>query len=133
MSNARLCRAASESGLDQFIVTQELVLKGWRPPYVSDLQQAEGGAATRILSTKTLADVVEALIGISYLDGGLPKALQCIRLFVPESQPESLDEVRNKLFAAAEPKGIPIPADLEPLEVLVDHSFSEKALLVEAV
>lgn len=114
-------------------MTQELVLKAWRPPYVSDLQQAEGEAATRILSTKTLADVVEALIGISYLDGGLPKALQCIRLFVPESQPESFGEVRNRLFSAAEPKGIPLPADLAPLEPLVGHEFSEKALLVEAV
>lgn len=134
MSNARLCRAAWESGLDQFIVTQQLVLKKWRPPYLSDLKQKpQNDKATRLLSTKTLADVVEALIGISYLDGGLSKALQCIHLFVPESKPESLSVVRSKLLSAAAPKGMALPVDLRPLEALLGYHFQEKALLVEAV
>lgn len=135
VSNARLCRAACESGLDEFIVTQQLVLKKWRPPYISDLkEEAEHGEeGTRILSTKTLADVVEAIIGISYLDGGLPKALDCIRLLVSESQAESLSGVRDTLLSAAEPKNMALPADLRPLEELIEYSFREKALLVEAV
>lgn len=117
-------------------MTQQLVLKGWRPPYVSDLlgqQQRPQGAAKRILSTKTLADVVEAIIGVSYLDGGLTKALQCIRLFIPESQPENFADARNKLLSAAKPKNVALPADLRPLEGLVGYSFHEKALLIEAV
>lgn len=136
VSNARLHRSATDSGLDQFIVTQQLMLKGWRPPYVSDLlngQQLEQGEAQRPLSTKTLADVVEAIIGVSYLDGGLPKALDCIHLFVPESQPKSFADVRNILFDAAAPKDMSLPADLLPLETLVNYTFCEKALLLEAV
>lgn len=86
-----------------------------------------------MLSTKTLADVVEAIIGISYLDGGLPKALQCIRLFVPESQAEGLSHAREKLLSAAEPRNMAPPADLRPLEELIEYTFREKALLVEAM
>lgn len=135
VSNSRLLRSATDSGLDQFIITQELMLKGWRPPYISDLlnEQPKQEQATRIVSTKTLADVVEAIIGVSYLDGGLPKALDCIHLFVPESRPRSFAEVRTILFDAAEPKNMTLPVDLAPLEGLLNYSFREKSLLVEAV
>lgn len=135
VSNSRLSRSATDSGLDQFIVTQELTIKGWRPPYISDLlnEGPKQEEATRILSTKTLADVVEALIGISYLDGSLAKALDCIQLFVPESKPRSFADVQTILFDAAEPKNMTLPVDLAPLEVLLDYNFREKSLLVEAV
>ncbi|KAJ4414286.1 Dicer-like protein 2 [Gnomoniopsis sp. IMI 355080] len=136
ISNSRLYRSATDSGLDQFIVTKELTLHGgWHPPYISDLlsAQSEQEQDERIMSTKTLADVVEAIIGASYLDGGLPKALDCIHLFVPESQPKNFSEVRNILFEAAAPKDMALPADLIPLESLLNYTFSEKALLVEAM
>lgn len=135
VSNSRLFRSATDSGLDQFIVTEELTIKGWRAPYISDLS-SEGSKqkqATRVLSTKTLADVVEAIIGVSYLDGGLPKALDCIQLFVPESKPRSFADVQAILFDAAEPKNMMLPVDLAPLEVLLNYNFHEKSLLVEAV
>lgn len=134
MSNARLYRAARDSGLDQFIVTQQLSLKGWRPPYVSDLLDDQPPKdAKRTLSTKTLADVVEAIIGVSYVDGGIPKALQCISLFLGESQTKSFATVRDVLFSAAEPKGMALPKDFQPLEELIGYTFQERALLVEAM
>lgn len=134
MSNDRLRLAARDSALDQFIVTQELVPKGWRPPYVSDLLSQDAQVqGERILATKTLADVVEAIIGVSYIDGGIPKALDCISLFLPESQVKSLKAVRDTLYHAAEPKNMSLPVDLKPLERLLNYTFQEKALLVEAV
>lgn len=133
VSNARLYRAARESGLDQFIVTQPLILKGWRPPYVSELLNAEPTNTTRIISTKTLADVVEAIIGVSYIDGGIVKALQCISLFLGESKINSFAAVRNILYSAAEPKDMVLPTDFLPLEELLGYTFQEKALLVEAM
>lgn len=135
VSNSRLYRSARESKLDQYIVTQELVLSGWRPPYISDLLGGENEQeqGKRIMSTKTLADVVEAIIGVSYLDGGLPKALDCIKLFISESKPKSFADVRNILFDAATPRNMALPVDLTPLESLLNYTFHEKALLVEAV
>lgn len=134
--NARLCRAACESGLDQFIVSKLLALKGsggrWRPPYISDMLKAPA-AQKRIISSKTLADVVESIIGVSYLDGGLPKALQCISLFLGEGQFQDFQSTRNVLFGAAEPKNMTLPAWYEPLEESIGYVFHEKALLVEAI
>lgn len=97
------------------------------------LNQPPKPDAGRVLATKTLADVVEALIGVSYIDGGLPKALACIRLFISESQCKDLVELRSILYTAAEPKSMVLPADLGPLEYLIGYTFGEKALLVEAV
>ncbi|PSR90511.1 ATP-dependent helicase DCL-2 [Coniella lustricola] len=134
VSNARLCRAACDSGLDQFIVTQPLVTKGWRPPYLSELvDPLRKPTPKRIMASKTLADVVEALIGLCYMEGGLTKAIDCIQLLVPESRPKLFQQVRNILAAAAEPKGMALPASLQPLEELIEYRFEEKALLVEAV
>ncbi len=36
------------------------------------------------MSTKTLADVVESLIGAAFQDGGFPKAIQCLKVFLPD-------------------------------------------------
>ncbi|KAL1855798.1 Dicer-like protein 2 [Diaporthe australafricana] len=136
--NARLCRAACESGLDQFIVSTQLALKGsggrWRPPYISDMLEAPNPAAQkRIMSSKTLADVVESIIGVSYMDGRLPKALQCMSLFLGEGQFRDFQSTRDVLFGAAEPKNMTLPAWYEPLEGSIGYVFHEKALLVEAI
>lgn len=134
VSNARLCRAAHAFELDRFIVTQQLALKKWRPPYVSELLEQSREETTRMMSTKTLADVVEAIIGVSYLDGGLPKALKCIGLILPEAKVrKDLDAVRNTLLSAAQPKNATLPVDLQPLEELINYTFREKTLLVESM
>lgn len=134
VSNARLCRAACDSGLDQFIVTQALVTKRWRPPYLFDLiDPSRKPEPARIMASKTLADVVEALVGLCFIEGGLAKAVDCVQLFVPESKAKSFQQVRDILAAAAKPKGMELPADLQPLEELIGYQFAEKALLVEAV
>lgn len=138
VSNARLCRAAQESGLDQFIVSKQLALRGsgerWRPPYISDLLDApDRGEQKRVMSSKTLADVVESVIGVSYIDGGLVKALQCMSLFLGEGQFKDFQTTRNVLFEAVEPKNMALPAIYEPLEETIGYVFQEKTLLVEAI
>lgn len=79
-----------------------------------------------------LADVVEALIGASYQDGGLPKAIQCISLFLDEVQWHDEGVARNILFDMT-PSGSALPPPLEPLEELIGYAFQKKALLVEAM
>jgi len=84
------------------------------------------------MSTKTLADVVEALIGASYLNGGLPKALNCISLFLPFGEWQSTDEGRNVLYDAAPSQTALLPT-MELLEELIGYTFSKKSILVEAM
>lgn len=85
-----------------------------------------------MISTKTLADVVEALIGASYLDGGVSKALVCMSTFLRECEWRDVECGRDRLFHLA--RGFDaLPPVLEQLEELIGYSFQKKALLIEAV
>ena len=96
----------------------------------------QGLSNTRRLSTKTLADVVEALIGVSWDDGGLPKALKCISLFLPP-KPKMLNwmplETCREILYNHAPDNMALPCTLEPLEKLLGYTFQKKSLLVEAM
>ncbi|TLS28969.1 hypothetical protein PpBr36_01803 [Pyricularia pennisetigena] len=128
VSNSRLCKAAMALGLDRFIITQQHSLKQWR----NMLTTPEPPNDKRKMSTKTLADVIESLIGAAYVDGGMGKALRCISLMIPNERWRSLDESRVVLYQAAL-NDVPLPSTLEPLEELLGYSFNKKSLLVEAV
>ncbi|KAI1093420.1 hypothetical protein F5B19DRAFT_501244 [Rostrohypoxylon terebratum] len=132
VSNARLCRSAVETGLDKFILKKGFKGKRWQPLYVEDLVKADINIDDkREMSTKTLADVVEALIGAAFIDGGLSKALTCIRIFLPEIEWRSLDSARDALFSQTL-HSTELIAPLAPLEKLIGYSFNNKNLLVES-
>ena len=129
VSNNFLTKAALDVGLDRFILTERFTGRKWRPPTVDALLTAEG-AGSRELSSKVVADVVEALIGAAYVDGGLQKAFTCIRELLPRqewySHPEAIERVLSDVG--------PIKRlDLQLLERLVGHEFTHKSLLLEAV
>ncbi|CAK7275411.1 Dicer-like protein 2 [Sporothrix epigloea] len=153
VANSRLSRAALEIGLDRFIVTKQWALKRWKR-YCDKLSEDMSSSAKNEakensnavqssasapekkhssleMSTKTLADVVEALIGACYVDGGMAPALQCIGLFLPDAKWLSLGTCREMLFEAAPDK----PACEPPpgLEELIGHTFTKKSLLIEAI
>jgi dsRNA-specific ribonuclease len=132
ISNSRLARAALQVGLDKFIITETFTGRKWRPLYVQDMLDKANGASKRDMSTKVLADVVEALFGAAKLDGGMTKALACMRIFLPEIDWQSLDDRRAAVFDRA-PADILLPPLLEPLEELIGYSFKKKVLLVEAM
>ncbi|KAI1471063.1 uncharacterized protein F4812DRAFT_164917 [Daldinia caldariorum] len=132
VSNGRLCRSATETGLDKFILTKEFTGSKWKPLYAEDMVAADASMSSkREMSTKTLADAVEALIGAAYLDGGIDKALACIRVFVPEVEWRSWDSARDELSSQTT-MGTFLPPPLAPLEELIGYSFRNKNLLIEA-
>ena len=61
VSNARLAKAAIQTGLDKFIITKSFTGLRWRPMYVEDLLDALP-EKPREMSSKILADVVESLV-----------------------------------------------------------------------
>ena len=133
VSNSRLCRAAVETGLDKFILTKPFTGAKWRPMYIDDLLKVDPSKlGKRTISTKTLADVVESLIGASYLDGGIDRALTCIRVFIPDVEWRPLDTAR-RVLAEQKPKRRELPSTLEPLEALLGYTFQNKTLAVEAM
>lgn len=138
VSNSRLCRAAVEAGIDRFILVETFTGAKWRPTYVEDLLKAKTDIGKkRMMSTKTLADVVEALIGAAYLDGGtdetlsMDKALACIRVFLPDVQWHSLESACSALFGQTT-MSTALPDPLAPLEELIGYRFRNKNLLIEA-
>ncbi|KAG7106929.1 Dicer-like protein 2 like [Verticillium longisporum] len=133
LSNSRLCRAALDAGLDRFVLTENFTCRTWRPIYVNDMmEKGARNSGPRTISTKTLADIVEALIGAAYIDGGLPKALGCISIFLRELDWKPLPACQKILYSLA-PPDVPLPPMLVPLEDLIGYTFTKKSLLIEAI
>ncbi|KAI9682676.1 MAG: hypothetical protein M1829_006663 [Trizodia sp. TS-e1964] len=131
VSNSKLARAATEIGLDQFILITPFTGLKWKPIYISNFSNLDC-QKPRQLSTKVLADVVEALIGVAYLEGGLKKALDCLRVFIPEIEWKPLLWLTQCLYDMA-PMLKTWPPNFAEIETLIDYQFTKKALLLEAL
>lgn len=126
VSNRTLCRAGRELVLDKYILTKPFTGAKWRPVRLGEGEQNE---STRDMPMKTIADVVEALIGAAFVDGGLEKAHRCLQFLLPGETWWPVSHSCNSLVAdvAATPY-----RTLEQLELLVGHRFKHPTLLVEA-
>lgn len=87
------------------------------------------------MSTKTLADVVEALIGASYLDGGLLKAASCLEIFLPEVKWSTALQASQILYGAYDFQDVQVPVSTHVYEVekVIAHHFNLKSLVIEAI
>ncbi|KAH8888301.1 P-loop containing nucleoside triphosphate hydrolase protein [Thozetella sp. PMI_491] len=143
ISNARLYQACVESGLDQYILTNPLTLHKWRPIYVEDLVDSldapPDDRRTRSMSTKTLADVIEALIGAAFVStfedhpgGDVSRAVECMKLFLPREPWKHPDQDRMTLYNLS-PADEALTEPMKSLEVLLGYEFQKKALLIEAM
>ncbi|WPH02283.1 putative RNA helicase/RNAse III [Acrodontium crateriforme] len=122
VSNIFLARTALKMGLDRYIMTEAPQTKHWTAPVYSsdDSQQPE-----RTLSTKLLADVVEALIGVAWMDSGLSSVRKCIEVFLTDISSAPWD------FAHSRPQhqsNFALQA-----EQIIGRQFHSKSLLLEAL
>lgn len=135
--NGFLARATMAACLDRFIITNRFTGKSWAPRFAKDVlktaipeDKKEDNAAV-LCSSKLLADVVESLIGASYITGGFPKAFTCIRTLLPLEDWTPLPTANDTLFSNA-PDDF-TPSNLSTLERLIGHSFTKKFLMLEAL
>ncbi|KAI7240033.1 P-loop containing nucleoside triphosphate hydrolase protein [Hortaea werneckii] len=128
--NSTLTKAALNAGLDKYMLTKSFTGSKWRPPYISEVLN-DNGNGTRKLSSKVLADVVEALIGAAMVDGGLINAYKCIQTLLPNETWYDEGVIFDKLTSMFTYPGN--HSSLDMLEHLVGHQFRQKALLVEAI
>ena len=138
VSNANLARAALAAGLDQYIISKPFTGKKWRPLYRSDFLDSDGKLKERHdpkreMSTKTLADVVEALVGAAYLDGGTPTAIECLRVLLSDVAWAPIPELVSTLYDIYAANTKPIPAHFSELESLLGYDFRLQHLIVEAL
>ncbi|KAI0112057.1 RNase3 domain-containing protein [Nemania sp. FL0031] len=133
VANSRLCRASVDKGLDRFILTKSFTGAKWRPLYINNfLSGEETPSETRELSTKTLADVVESLIGAAFIEGGISKAATCLRLLLPDVEWHDFSAARPILYSRREVV-TQLRPDHEPLEQLIGYTFQNKAFLTESL
>jgi len=117
VSNAHLASVALRTNLAKWIRTKPFTGHKWKPPYISTISH-DRVTTTRQVSTKTLADVVEALIGAAWLDGEEEKALACLKVFLPEIPWLPLSERVDSLSVVYN-INIQYPAHFEKLEELM--------------
>jgi dsRNA-specific ribonuclease len=128
VSNTRLASAALEAGLDAFILTKPFTARQWTPPLISQVENRS--TARRNISSKTLADVVEALVGAAFVDGGLSAATTCIQTFLPDIHIQSPESRFSGRIRRANCTNTPT---LAKAELLIDYRFLDKTLLLEAL
>lgn len=134
VSNSSLANAAMRTGLDRFIITKPFTGQKWRPPYNGKLASKQP-ERTRKMSTKILADVVEALIGASYLDEGtrgLQKAAACLEIFLPEV-PWSTALRASQILYGVYDLQVSVSTRVIEAEKVISHDFNLKSLVVEAL
>lgn len=143
VKNSRLARVAIDTGLDAYIIDKQFTPRKWLPPCISG-KLADGAAAVqkqrrRMMSTKVLADVIEALIGAAYTDGGLDLARTCIHRFLPEVDSGSPDFGQWQSVRALHPGSVYSKSSqrnnmLSPAVLRhIGHPFRDESLLVEAL
>lgn len=132
VSNSQLAKVARRIGLDKYILTKAFTGDKWRPIYNEDLVDSQ--PEERMLSTKVLADVMEAILGAALLDGGLAKAIACLSVFRLGTTWRMIPECNELLYLAAQPdQPVNFPYHYTYLEALIGHTFSYKSLLLEAI
>ena len=130
VSNSSLATAAMRVGLDRFIITKPFTGQKWRPLYHGRLV-ANQPEQSREMSTKILADVVEALIGAAYLDGELQKAGACLEIFLPEIKWSTALRASQILYGIYDLQGAPYTYVVKA-EKIISHNFHLKSLVLEA-
>ncbi|KAJ4297870.1 Dicer-like protein 2 [Kalmusia sp. IMI 367209] len=131
VSNGYAARAALSAGLDKHILRKKFTGAKWKPRYANEALSAPPTEEKTEISSKTLADVIESLIGASYMIGGFPKAFVCIQTLLPSEKWTAIPD-SNKILYDAVPVDVDINS-LTPVETLVGYTFQKKAALLEAL
>ncbi|XP_057980803.1 endoribonuclease Dicer homolog 1 [Malania oleifera] len=104
---------------------------GYEDDKMEDGELESDLSSYRVLSSKTLADVVEALIGVYYVEGGKKAANHLMNWigFQIEFDPEAICTTRRSTI----PESILKSVNFDVLEVALNIKFNDRGLLVEAL
>ena len=132
INNARLQRSTMELEIHPYLSTKPFIGREWT------LEEKPRGVTTRTVGTKTLADMVEALIGAAHIDSaasdldGDDKVLRALQLFLPELAWQSpSQEICGLLFTDSEP--LSSNERLSHVEEMICYTFHRRRLLAEAL
>ena len=152
VSNANLAKMAIQQKLYKWIIRDMFIPKRWRPRRASDPaalpfdetahlspdmaemteKQKRRVSVARNLSTKVLADVVEALIGAAYVHGGFEMGVECLKVFDLGLSWSPLPECINTMYSRATDFAH-YPTQITVVESILGYTFRRKAIAVEAI
>lgn len=151
ISNKALFKSAMKLKLSQYICSQNLPRRFWRPPnYTSKEDSSEMIKSLNVhkLSDKTLADVVESTLGASYISSrgskndSLEDALHTAhQLLVPLQKVKTWSDFRavylyertlHKLQTVYDPL-LDQPVDVKKVSDILGYQFKNKSLIAEAL
>jgi dsRNA-specific ribonuclease len=101
VSNGYLARATLAAGLDGFIFYKKFTGAKWKPKYISQVLADTTPPVKQEKGSKLIADIIESLIGASYVVGGFPKAFACMQTILPLEQWTPIPEASTILHDAA--------------------------------
>ncbi len=152
VSNVNLAKMAIQRKLYKWIIRDMFIARKWKPRRASDpaalvfdetpqsssdmagmteKQKRKVGVA-RNLSTKVLADVVEALIGAAYVHGGFAMGIECMKVFGLDLLWRPLPECIDAMYSRA--INLPhYPTQISVVESILGYTFRRKAIAVEAL
>lgn len=127
VSNAHLTRAALRVGVEPFVLTEPMTARRWTAPVRSVAPCPSLGK--REVPSKVLADVLEALVGAAYVDGGMPLAWSMIHVFLTK-----IGDQMPPIGSGRPPKHGSITApDLEKkVDQLIGYQFVERSIIWSA-
>ena len=132
INNARLQRSTMELEIHPYLSTKPFIGREWT------LEESPRGVTTRTVGTKTLADMIEALIGAAHVDSaasdldGDDKVLRALQLFLPELAWHSpSQEICFLLVTDSEP--LSSNERLSHVEEMISYTFHRRHLLAEAL
>ena len=141
--NKALYKAAKKLKIFRYVTSQAFNRRHWRPHHFvakSDTPDTLKETKRHMLSDKTLADIVEALLGAAYLSSGLEGGLHCaIQMMVPfddiqtwgDFQP-TYAQSRSKVPPRAEISALR-KLDISRIEEISGYHFKTPLLVVEAL
>ncbi|KAF8252196.1 P-loop containing nucleoside triphosphate hydrolase protein, partial [Wilcoxina mikolae CBS 423.85] len=139
VSNTASSKGAISAHLSRWIVTKTFTGQKWVPKYILSPTPDQDDTQTKSLSTKILADVVEALIGAAFLSKGYTGATECLSAFDfgKDVRWDPMEVLIQNLVTAAEANAKRYhggyPSNFADLESYLGYTFKNKALLLEAL
>jgi endoribonuclease Dicer len=152
VSNANLAKMAIKQKLYKWIIRDMFIPRKWKPRRASDPaalvfsetpqslpdmagmteKQKRRVSFARNLSTKVLADVVEALIGAAYFHGSFAMGIECMKVFDLDLSwrplPECIDAMYSRVIDFDS-----YPAQIAVVEGILGYTFRRKTIAVEAL
>ena len=134
VSDQGLAQAANMCGLGEFLITRRFSGRKWKPAWISSFLSPPGSMEPRKISARTLAEMVRAIVGAAYMDGGSKQAATCAATLVPAIKTWYDAALSDGSFGQTRPSPvIACFSMLGEMEQLLGYTFRDRSLLVEAL